>query len=119
MIWVLVPILGAGLVWALVSMKGAPPTGPAYQPPPPGPAAPPSGPSPARAMTYLQRLDTASIAYMGTKFIPGSAETAKAVLVSTLDVVGGMAMTDAAAGRISDTDLANVNAKIAAIKKTL
>jgi hypothetical protein len=117
MVWVLVPVLGGALVWMLVSMKGAAPK-PEYAPPPTGPVAPQSGPSPARAMTYLQRLDGANAAWVAVKFVPGAAAAGRAVFLSTLDVVGGMAATDAAAGRISGEDLANIKAKIEALKQT-
>jgi hypothetical protein len=74
----------------------------------------------ARAEEYLKRLKDANIAINMAKIIGGDTlKSASTEAAATLDVVGTMAAVDAAQGRITSVDLANINAQIAAIKKNV
>jgi lysozyme family protein len=84
----------------------------------PGAAAVTSGG--ARAEEYLKRLKDANTAISMAKVIGGDTlKSASTEAAATLDVVGTMAAVDAAQGRITSVDLANINAQIAAVKKNV
>jgi hypothetical protein len=74
----------------------------------------------ARAQEYLKRLSDANTAVTVAKVIGGSTlASASTEAKATLDVVATMATVDAAQGRITSVDLANINAQIATIKKSI
>jgi len=73
-----------------------------------------------RAQEYLKQLGTANTAITVAKVIGGATlSSASAEAKATLDVVSTMATVDAAQGRITSVDLANINAQIAAVKKNI
>lgn len=113
-----IPVVLAGGVIALIFLLK--PGQAAAETPPPGPIVPPGQPSPVRAMTYVQRIDSALLAWRTVKLVSGpAAQAAGSVLRSTTDVVKAMAATDAAKGQITAADLAAVNAKVDSALKEL
>lgn len=110
--------VGVGILY-LVWPKGA--TGAPVVPwgrPPAGPTAVTAGGS--RAISYLQRLGAALLAYRAVKFIGGTAAaSALSELRGTLDVVKGMAEEDLLKGRIVQQDMTAINARMAEIRKEI
>lgn len=115
MILIPVAILGAGLVYLLVT---APKPAVSLAPPPPPPGAPPVVmPGSARALAYLQRLDSAAAAYRAARVFGGPATTMAAqTLAGTLEVVRTMAAQDLVAGRIVQADIDQIEQRISALK---
>ena len=114
--WLLAVPIGAAAVYFLWP-KSPEAAGAAYVPPP-GQRA--SGAGGSRAISYLQRLDAALLAYRGTKLIGGAgAASALAELRGTLDVVKGMAEQDLLQGRILKADMDAIDAKINGVRKQI
>lgn len=112
-----VPVVGGVVFWLATRKAEAAPSA-AYAPLPPSRPALMSGGS--RALSYLQRLNAALLAYRAVKVIGGTAlANALAELRGTLDVVSGMAENDRLAGGITDQDLAQIKAKVAEIRKEI
>ena len=106
----LIPV--AGVVGYIIYSKTT-----SYAPPPGTPAVGSGG---VRYQSYISQLNDAMLAYRAAKVFGGDAlvnviPTTK----GTLDVVGSMAQVDLAQGNITTTDLANINAQIAAFKKEI
>lgn len=117
--WWLIPLVGGGAVLVYFLARGMKPETPAavYTPPPGAPAITSGG---ARYLTYIQRIDTALLTYRAAKAIGASAVVdAARELSGVLDVVKNMAAQDLAAKRITELDMANINAKIEAAKKEI
>jgi hypothetical protein len=68
----------------------------------------------------MSQLNDAMLAYRAAKVFGGDA-LANVVMTTkgTLDVVSSMAGVDATQGNITSSDLANINAQIAAFKKEI
>ena len=114
MMWLLAVPIGAAIVYFVWPKPAG--TGP-YAPAP-GPTV--ATPGSVRAMSYLQRLDAALFAYRAVRLVGGTAAaSALAELKATLDVVKGMADADLAAGRIVQSDMDAITAKIAAVRKEM
>lgn len=116
MIWLIpVAVVGGVAVYLLTRGSGATT---AYTPAPA--AAPAVSSGGARAMTYIQRLDAALLAYQAVKLVGGAAAaSALAELKGTLDVVRGMAQADLAQRTITQADMAAIQAKIDELNKKI
>jgi hypothetical protein len=112
----LVPVVGVG-GYIFYTYVLAPQTPVNLAPPPGAPAIVSGG---ARAQSYLKQLSDASMGYAAAKIIGGATlSSATTECKATLDVVAAMAQDDAAVGRITQTDLTHINAKIASMKTQL
>lgn len=107
----LIPVLGVGGYLIYRSMSPS-----TYAPPPGTPAAGSGG---VRYQSYLTQINEAMIAYQAAKAFGDTSGTSAQTAKGTLDIIASMAQADLIQGNITQADMNNLNAQVAAAKKQI
>jgi hypothetical protein len=108
---IVLPVLGIGGYLVYRALQPA-----QYLPPPGTPAVGSGG---VRYQSYLSQINDAMLAFRAAKAFGETSGTAAMTTRGTLDIVASMAGVDLAQGNITQADMNNLNAQIAAGKKEI